>query len=96
LTYRVLIDRKINIALQRLSPKSRRVIMEKLAALAVDPYPGSGGDKERLHVQGRDDTYRLHIGRTYTAFYRIREPEQEVLVLTVMSIEQAHKKYGNF
>lgn len=96
MTYRVLIDRKINIALQRLSPKSRRVIMEKLAVLAVDPYPGSGGDKERLHVQGRNDTYRLHISRTYTAFYRIRESEQEVLVLTVMSIEQAHKKYGDF
>lgn len=47
-------------------------------------------------MQGRDDTYRLHISRTSTAFYRIRESEQEVLVLTVISIEQAHTKYGNF
>jgi mRNA-degrading endonuclease RelE of RelBE toxin-antitoxin system len=47
-------------------------------------------------VHGREDTYRLHISRTFTAFYRIHEPEKEVHVLAVMSIEQAHKRYGRF
>lgn len=70
--------------------------MDKLATLVEEPYPGTGSDKERLSVQGRDDTYRLHISHTFTAFYRIHEPEKEVLILAVMSIEQAHKKYGWF
>ena len=34
--------------------------MEKLKTLQEDPFPGSGSDKERLYVQGREDTYRLH------------------------------------
>jgi len=68
--------------------------MENLKTLQEDPYPGSG--KERLHVHGREETYRLHISRTFTAFYRIYEPEKEVHVLAVMSIEQAHKRYGWF
>ena len=68
--------------------------MEKLKTLQEDPFPGGGSDKERLYVQGREDTYRLHISHTFTAFYRIHEQELEVHVLAVMSIEQAHKRYG--
>jgi len=68
--------------------------MEKLKTLQDDPYPGS--DRERLHVHGREDTYLLHISRTFTAFYRIHEQELEVHVLAVMSIGQAHKRYGWF
>ncbi|WP_342678806.1 MULTISPECIES: type II toxin-antitoxin system RelE family toxin [unclassified Methanofollis] len=96
LAYKILIDRKVGESLRRLSPKSQRIIMDKLSTLVEDPYPGNGSDKERLCVQGRDDTYRLHISHTYTAFYRIHEPEKEVRILAVMSIEQAHKKYGWF
>lgn len=70
--------------------------MEKLKSLQDDPFPGSGSDKEQLYIHGREDTYRLHIGHTYTAFYRIREPEQEVRILAVMSLGQAHKRYGRF
>lgn len=70
--------------------------MEKLRSLREDPFPGSGGDKERLCVQGRDDTYRLHISHTFTAFYRIYDSRKEVHVLAVMPIEQAHKRYGRF
>ncbi|MBA7473157.1 hypothetical protein ES707_08491 [subsurface metagenome] len=66
--------------------------MEKLKTLQEDPFPGSGSDKERLQVHGREDTPRLHIGRTFTAFYRIHEQEKEVHVLAVMSTEQAHKR----
>lgn len=70
--------------------------MEKLKTLQEDPFPGSGSDKERLYVQGREDTYRLHISHTFTAFYRIYEAEKEVHVLAVMPIEQAHRWYGRF
>ena len=37
--------------------------------------------------------YRLHIARRYTAFYRVYEDEQVVRVLSLMTIEQAHKRY---
>jgi len=70
--------------------------MEKLKTLQEDPFPGSGSDKERLHVQGRRDTYRLHISHTFTAFYRIYEMEKKVHILAVMPTEQAHKWYGRF
>jgi len=68
--------------------------MEQLKILQEDPYPDNGSDKERLH--GREDTYRLHTSRTFTAFYRIHEPEKEVHVLAVMTIGQARKRYGWF
>ncbi len=42
--------------------------MEKLKTLQEDPFPGSGSDKKRLYIHGREDTYRLYIGRTFTAF----------------------------
>lgn len=70
--------------------------MEKLKTLQEDPFPGSGSDKERLYVQGREDTYRLHTRQTLTAFYRIHAAENEVHVLAVMPIEQAHRWYGRF
>jgi mRNA interferase RelE/StbE len=70
--------------------------MEKLKTLQEDPFPGSGSDKERLYVQGRKDTYRLHIGHTFTTFYHIHEAEKEVHILAVVPIEQAHKWYGRF
>jgi mRNA interferase RelE/StbE len=96
LTFRILINKKALESIRSLSAKSRRIVMEQLKTLQDDPYPGSGSDKERLHVHGREDTYRLHISRTFTAFYRIHEQELEVHVLAVMSIEQAHKRYGWF
>ena len=94
MTFRILINKKALESIRSLSEKSRRIVMDKLKTLQDDPYPGSG--KERLHVHGREDTYRLHISRTFTAFYRIHEQELEVHVLAVMSIGQAHKRYGWF
>ena len=92
MTFRILINRKALESIRSLSEKSRQIAMEQLKTLREDPYPGSGSDKERLH--GREDTYRLHTSRTFTAFYRIHEPEKEVHVLAVMTIGQAHKRYG--
>ena len=92
MTFRILINRKALESIRSLSEKGRRIVMEQLKTLQEDPYPGSGSDKERLH--GREDTYRLHTSRTFTAFYRIHEPEKEVHVLAVMTIGQAHKRYG--
>jgi len=94
LTFRILINRKALESIRSLSEKSGRIVMEQLKTLQEDPYPDNGSDKERLH--GREDTYRLHTSRTFTAFYRIHEPEKEVHVLAVMTIGQARKRYGWF
>ena len=44
-------------------------------------------------IEGKE-RYRLHIGRTYTAFYIINEDEKLVRVVEILSIDVAHKKYG--
>jgi mRNA-degrading endonuclease RelE of RelBE toxin-antitoxin system len=40
-----------------------------LGLLAMNPYPGYGGDKEKL--KGYRNRYRIHIGRSYSAIYEI-------------------------
>jgi mRNA-degrading endonuclease RelE of RelBE toxin-antitoxin system len=92
--YRVLIDRKALGYVNTLPEKSQRIVKENLKKLGETPYPGTGkGDKEKLTHRG-ETLYRLHIGRTFTAFYRTYEKEKEVKILKVMTIEQAHREYG--
>ena len=74
--------------------KSRRIIKKALEGLEQNPYPGSGGDKERLETgQGRE-IFRIHIARTYTAFYSLDTENRIVRVHDILTLEQAHKKYG--
>ncbi|MBN1195489.1 MAG: type II toxin-antitoxin system RelE/ParE family toxin [Methanomicrobiaceae archaeon] len=93
--FTLLIRRELVDFLNTLDDKSRRIIRTKLAALEEDPYPGTG-DKERLHLP--DDTllYRMHIGRSWTVFYRVDEPGALVKIMDIMTIEQAHKRYGRW
>ncbi len=51
------------------------------------------GDKEKIVLKGISG-FRLHISRTYTAFYQIRENQKQIMVIELMTIDQAHKKYG--
>jgi len=75
--------------------KTERVCREKLEFLAENPYPGRGrGDKEKLLIDGRRDRYRMHISRTYTALYTVIEDANEVRVLEIVPIDDAHKRYG--
>ncbi len=71
--------------------KSRRIIKKHLKDLEEDPFPGSRSDKELLNLRPGVKIYRLHIARTFTAFYEIEE--STVFVNEVMTIGQAHKKY---
>ena len=93
--YRIAIRKRSAAFLNELDDKSRRIVRSRLAALEDDPFPGKGGDKELIKApKGEPDekVYRLHIGRTFTAFYRIEG--KTVYVTEVLTIEQAHKKYG--
>lgn len=61
-----------------------------------NPFPGKGiGDKEKLLVAG-EELYRLHIGRSYTAFYVIDSNQKIVRVFELLTLEAAYKKYDQF
>jgi mRNA interferase RelE/StbE len=93
--YEIAVQRKSAEFLNGLNDKSRRIVRTRLSLLEDDPFPGSGGDKELVKApKGRPEekVYRLHIGRSFTAFYQIRG--NTVYVTEVLTIEQAHKKYG--
>lgn len=94
MVYKVLIDREALRYVNSLPDKSQRIVKQNLRTLRENPYPGAGqGDKEKLTHRG-ETLYRVHTGRTFTAFYRIHDKEKEVKILKVMTIEKAHKEYG--
>lgn len=92
--YRVTVARpEVTDFLASLDEKSERIVRENLAQLG-EPYPGRGtGDKEQITWRG-EEVYRLHIGRTWTAFYDILDDDETVKVLKIMPIGEAHKEYG--
>jgi mRNA-degrading endonuclease RelE of RelBE toxin-antitoxin system len=93
--YAVLLGDQPREFLDAADEKTERICRENLGYLAGNPYPGQGrGDKEKLPIDGRRDRYRLHISRTYTAIYTVLEDEKEVRVLEIVSIDEAHKRYG--
>jgi mRNA interferase RelE/StbE len=93
LSRKVVIDRRALLYLSELPEKSQRLIKERCHALAEDPFPGQGGDKELLHLEFK--LYRLHVGRSFTVFYQICEEEQ-VKILEIVTIDKAHKLYKHF
>lgn len=60
-----------------------------------DFFPGNQGDKEKRVLCGGIVIYRLHISRSYTAFYEIDKEEKLVIVQEILPIEQDHKKQGS-
>jgi mRNA-degrading endonuclease RelE of RelBE toxin-antitoxin system len=93
MSYEILLSEDASDYLLSIDEKSKGICKKNLQKLS-SPYPGRGiGDKEKLVVAG-EEMYRLHIGRTHTAFYIIDEEERLVRVLEILSIESAHKKYG--
>jgi mRNA-degrading endonuclease RelE of RelBE toxin-antitoxin system len=96
MSYEVLLAEEAREYVAALDEKSTRIVKDNLRKLADDPHPrpGSGsGDKEQLIVEG-EELYRLHIGRTHTAFYDILEADEEVRVIEILDIDEAHKRYG--
>ena len=96
MSYNVLLADDAREYVSALDEKSTRIIKENLGKLAEEPYPRPGagsGDREKLTVDG-EEIYRLHIGRTHTAFYDVLEDEGEVRVVEIVDIDEAHKRYG--
>lgn len=95
MSYNVLIAADAREYVSVLDEKSTRIVKENLRKLANDPYPrpeSGSGDKEKVIVDG-EEIYRLHIGRTHTAFYDVLEAKNEVRVVELMDIDEAHKRY---
>jgi mRNA-degrading endonuclease RelE of RelBE toxin-antitoxin system len=96
MSYEVLLAEEAREYAAALDQKSTRIVKDNLRKLADDPYPrpdSGSGDKEKLVVDG-EDLYRIHIGRTHTAFYDVLEADEEVRVIEILDIDEAHKRYG--
>jgi mRNA interferase RelE/StbE len=93
LSYRVLISKKALSFLSVAPEKSQRLIRDHCLALADNPYPSKTGDRKRLRL-GDYDLFGMHVGHSYTVFYRIFPEEKMVKVLDIMTFEQAHRRYG--
>jgi mRNA-degrading endonuclease RelE of RelBE toxin-antitoxin system len=97
MSYEVLLSEKAREYYGSLDEKSQGIVKENLAKLEEEPYPrpdAGSGDREKVTVDG-EEVYRLHIGRTHTAFYVVVEDEGQVRVVNLMTIDEAHKRYGN-
>lgn len=93
--YEVLLSPDVVEFLEAADEKTERIVRDHLGYLAEAPYPGSGrGNKEGLPIDG-EERYRMHISQMWTAFYDIYEDDDEVGVLEIVSIDEAHKRYGH-
>lgn len=96
MNYNVLLSEEAQAYYEQLDEKSQRIVKENLEQLEKEPYPkpGSGsGDREQVPVDG-EEMYRLHIGRTHTALYAILDGKEEVRVVELLPIDEAHERYG--
>lgn len=93
--FQIVINKNALQFINTLSSKSQRIVIDRCKTLAEDPFPGEG-DRELIKRKGHQDIYRLHISRSYTAFYKIYKEEKIVRILDIVTIEQAHKIYGRF
>lgn len=73
--------------LDLLPEKDKRIVGDHISRLDGQWPPA--GDLEKLY----DCRYRMHISRRYTVF--IEYDGKDVTVLQIMTIEQAHKRYGH-
>lgn len=94
MNYKLYLEPEAKDFIDTLDDKSQRICKDNLRKVEDNPYPGQGiGDKEKVPVAG-EEIYRLHIGRTFTAFYYVIEKKKQVRVVEIMSIDEAHDKYG--
>ncbi|MDP2797198.1 MAG: hypothetical protein Q8N94_06790 [Methanoregula sp.] len=85
------IERGVIKTLEKYPDKIREHIFIHFRKLE-NPY--SAPDVECLH--SKVQVYRMHIGRTYTVIFKIHKESNIVQVLDLMTIEQAHKRYGRY
>lgn len=87
----VQIERGVMKTLAKYPEKIREHIFSHIRKLK-DPYNAPG--VECLHSEMQ--VYRMHIGRTHTVIFRICKESNTIQVLDLLTIEQAHKRYGRY
>jgi mRNA-degrading endonuclease RelE of RelBE toxin-antitoxin system len=95
MTYEIRLHPDADDYIKARDSKSQRIIKNNLKKLEEGPYPrpDSGpGDTEKVTVN-EDEYYRMHISRTYTAFYKVREDQNQVHIINIVDIDKAHKMY---
>ena len=85
---RISIEDRVKEFIRELPEKDRRVIGEHIERLSG--HPNATGNIRKLHT--RKSRWRMHISMKYTLFYYV--DSDSVLIDKIMTIEQAHKKYG--
>jgi mRNA-degrading endonuclease RelE of RelBE toxin-antitoxin system len=90
-TVEVRIEKGVIKTLEKYPEKIRGYIFSHFCKLE-DPY--NAPDVECLH--SKVQVYRMHIGRIYTVIFKIHKESNIVQVLDLMTIEQAHKRYGRY
>ncbi len=85
------IERGVMKTLAKYPEKIREYVFSHIRKLE-DPY--NAPDVECLYPKVQ--VYRMHIGRTYTVIFTIHKESNTVRVLDLVTIEQAHKRYGRY
>ena len=95
MTYEVRIDVDAADFLNSQDEKTQSIIKDNLGKLKDEPYPSpkaQSGDREKVTVNG-EEVYRMHISRSYTAFYVVDDKDEQVVVTDIVDIDTAHKMY---
>jgi len=94
--YDVILSPESQEYLEKVDEKSERIIKDNLKSLKEEPHPRPNrkvkGDVEKVTMNGQE-IYRMHISRSHTAFYWIKEDEKLVDITNIVDIDKAHKMY---
>ena len=85
---KIKIEDRVKEYIRELPEKDRRVIGEHIDRLSE--HPDATGNIKKLRT--KKSRWRMHISLKYTLFYYI--DSDMVWIDKIMTIEQAHKKYG--
>lgn len=95
MTYELRIDLEAAEFLSSQDEKTQDIIKNNLKKLEDEPYPSpnaQSGDREKVTVNS-EEVYRMHISRSYTAFYIIEKGDKQVIITDIVDIDTAHKMY---
>lgn len=84
----IYLEDNVKSFIRELPEKDRRVISEHIERLSQ--HPNATGNIKKLKTS--KPRWRMHISQKYTLFYFVMS--DTVYIDLIMSIEQAHKKYG--
>jgi len=85
---RIKIEDRVKEFIRELPEKERRVIGAHIERLF--DHPDASGTIKKLHT--REPRRRMHISMKYPLFYYVES--DTVWIDKIMTLEQAHKKYG--